>query len=118
MNHIQLGNSGELAAVDYLRKSGYEILDRNFRCKSGEIDIIAKNKKLLVFVEVKTRSSKVYGTPAEAVTYAKQQKIINTALHYLNFTNLNNIEIRFDVIEILYSRQGIQYNHIINAFGR
>lgn len=118
MNHIALGNIGENAAVDFLRKMGYEILDRNFRCKLGEIDIIAKNKKLLVFVEVKTRRNKLYGMPAEAVTYAKQQKIINTALYYLNGAGLSNPEVRFDVIEILYSEQGIQCNHIVNAFGR
>jgi putative endonuclease len=118
LNHIELGNIGENAASDYLRKAGYEILAQKYRCRFGEIDIIAKNKDFIVFVEVKTRSNKVYGMPAEAVTYYKQQKIINTALNYLNFTKKANAALRFDILEVLWSPQGMQYNHIMNAFGR
>ncbi len=118
MNHIEVGEIGEQAATDYLRKSGYLILARKYRSKTGEIDIIAKIKDVIVFVEVKTRRSKICGFPAEAVTYHKQHKIINTALCYLKQTGNNNAACRFDVLEILLSSRGkLEYNHIINAFG-
>lgn len=109
---------GEQAAADYLRKSGYLILARKYRGKTGEIDIIAKIKDVIVFVEVKTRRSRVFGLPAEAVTYCKQRKILQTALCYLKQTGNNDAACRFDVLEILLSPQGrLEYNHIINAFG-
>lgn len=118
MNHIDIGNIGENAAADYLREAGYDILARKYRCRLGEIDIIARDNGVIVFVEVKTRRSKAYGMPAEAVTYSKQQKIINTALCYLNYINDANAALRFDILEVLWSSQCMQYNHIINAFGR
>lgn len=118
MNHIELGDRGEAVAADYLRKAGYTILAQKYRCRLGEIDIIAMMKDVIVFVEVKTRRSKVFGMPAEAVTYSKQQKIINTALVYLNYTNKLHAAVRFDILEILWTSKGMQCNHIVNAFGR
>ncbi|WP_408643039.1 YraN family protein [Thermosinus carboxydivorans] len=75
MNNIMMGKMGENAAADYLARNGYKILMRNYRCRIGEIDIVAERQGTIVFVEVKTRSSEKFGFPAEAVNYRKQQKL-------------------------------------------
>lgn len=98
--------------------SGYRILDRNYRCKTGEIDIIAQKDCMIVFVEVKTRRSYAYGTPAEAVNYKKRTKIIKTALWYLKATHNEERAFRFDILEVLLDKDAVKCNHIINAFGR
>ncbi|MDF2635845.1 MAG: protein yraN [Pelosinus sp.] len=117
VNTIKVGDIGEQAAVDYLHTAGYDILERKYRSKIGEIDIIAQIKDALVFVEVKTRRNTTYGFPAESVTYCKQKKIINTALCYLQQMHNINTQCRFDVIEIFLRDNGeIKYNHIMNAF--
>lgn len=116
MNHIALGEKGEAAAVEYLRCHGYAVLRQKYRARTGEIDIIAKKDGVLVFVEVKTRRSTRYGLPAEAVTYRKQQKIIQTALCYLAQTQQPDALCRIDVIEV-YEADG-RINHLVNAFGR
>ncbi|HWR39017.1 MAG TPA: YraN family protein [Patescibacteria group bacterium] len=127
MNRKALGNSGEDAAEHYLRERGYEILNRNYRTRLGEIDIIAREGRggktsadaSLVFVEVKTRRSLCCGSPGEAVNYFKQQKIIATAQCYLNMVKQPEAICRFDVLEIYMPVPGeIRYNHIKNAFGR
>jgi len=119
INTIKIGDLGEQAAVDYLCKNGYEILERNYRLKIGEIDIIAKKDNTFVFIEVKTRSSTRYGFPAEAVTYRKQQKIIRTAMCYLQQINQHNACCRLDVMEIFLSQLNVvKYNHIMNAFNK
>ncbi|MPN49257.1 hypothetical protein SDC9_196872 [bioreactor metagenome] len=119
MNRIITGNMGEQAAAAFLQNTGYNILAQKFRSKMGEIDIIAEHRGVIVFVEVKTRRSILFGFPAEAVTYPKQQKIIKTALYYLNLIKKPNSSCRFDVLEIyLLQDDKIKYNHIINAFGR
>jgi putative endonuclease len=119
MNTIKVGDRGEQAAADYLQAAGYDILERKYRSKIGEIDIIAKRKNVLVFVEVKTRRNTTYGFPAEAVTYRKQRKIINTASCYLQQIHNTNICCRFDVIEIFLTENNIiKHNHIIDAFIR
>jgi len=116
-NHLRLGEEGEQLAADYLDQQGYVILTRRFRTKIGEIDIIAKDRDCLVFVEVKTRSSTVYGWPAEAVTWRKQQKIIKTALWFMKDVGALDAKCRFDVIEIIIGHgMAIQYNHIKHAF--
>ncbi len=116
MNHIALGEKGEAAVVEYLRRHGYAVLQQKYRARTGEIDIIAKKDGVLVFVEVKTRRSTRYGLPAEAVTYRKQQKIIQTALCYLAQTQQPDVPCRIDVIEV-YEADG-RINHLVNAFGR
>ena len=82
-----------------LKKKGYKILEQNYKNKIGEIDIIAKDKNNLIFVEVKTRRSEKFGTPSEAVTYYKKQKIVNTAKMYL-LKNPTDLNIRFDIVEV------------------
>ena len=93
------GQCGEDIATDLLKKKGCKIVQRNFTCKTGEIDIIAKDKENLIFVEVKTRRSDKFGTPAEAVTYNKKQNIVKTAKMYL-LKNPTDLNIRFDIIEV------------------
>lgn len=117
MNHITTGDKGEQYAASYLSKLGYTIIATKYRAKTGEIDIIAQDKGCLVFVEVKTRRSTVYGFPAEAVNFRKQQKIINTALCFLNQRGITNSACRFDILEVYLIKESIRCNHIINAFG-
>lgn len=114
MNNIQKGRLGEKIAVNYLIDNDASILDTNYRINSGEIDIIAKLNEELVFIEVKSRSSIKFGYPSEAVNYNKKRKIINTAKYFMLKNDLNDIPIRFDVIEIYLKENKI--NHIINAF--
>lgn len=117
MNHIEIGDKGEQSAARYLSQLGYTIVAAKYRAKPGEIDIIAKDKDCLVFVEVKTRRSTAYGFPAEAVTARKQQKIINTALCFLKQRGLMETACRFDILEVYFEKNQIRCNHIINAFG-
>ncbi len=96
-----LGIYGEKTAIKFLESKGYKILTKNYRCKIGEIDIIAADGDTLSFVEVKTRSSDKYGLPGEAVNYNKQIKIVKTALHYITKNRLTKWMSRFDIVEIL-----------------
>lgn len=104
-----IGNLGENIAENYLINRGYIILDRNFRCKTGEIDIIAKDGNYISFIEVKTRYGNLYGTPGESVNYLKQYRIYKTAQMYILKKRLNKFNFRFDVIEVIL-------NHINNDF--
>lgn len=107
------GMIGEEQAIKFLKKKKYKILERNYKNKVGEIDIIALDKKTLVFVEVKERETLAFGRPSEAVDERKQHKIRKTSTLYLIENDLyEKCEIRFDVIEIL----GDQISHIENAF--
>lgn len=111
-NNRQKGNIGENMAVAFLEEKGYNIIQRNFYKKSGEIDIIAENDSFLIFAEVKYRKNLKKGYPREAVDFRKQEKIRNTALLFM--AELGRIEkaIRFDVIEIIDDK----IEHIENAF--
>lgn len=114
----EIGQLGENKAKQYLKRRGYQILETNYRTKAGEIDLIAKDKECVVFVEVKTRTSLEYGTPAEAVSYYKQQHMINSAKYYLARTG-GDCECRFDVIEVQLSSIGwlktAKINHLKNV---
>lgn len=114
MNNIEKGRIGESIAQSYLISKGGSILEKNYKTKIGEIDIIARLNGELVFIEVKSRSNINFGFPAEAVNYKKREKIINVAKYYLMKNCLHNISIRFDVIEVYLKDKKI--NHIINAF--
>ena len=107
-----IGKKHELEAANYLKSLNYKILEINFKVLPiGEIDIIAKDKNTFVFIEVKYRKSKLFGTPAEFVTKTKQSKIIKTALCYLK-KNRIKADFRFDVVSIC----GNEIEHIPNAF--
>ncbi|RUM49688.1 MAG: YraN family protein [Hydrogenothermus sp.] len=112
MNKRKIGIQKENLAVNYLKNKGYKIIKQNFYTKYGEIDIIAKNKDTLVFVEVRSKSYNKFGNPEETIDKTKQRKIINTAKVFLKNYNLDFEEIRFDVIAILEEN----INHIENAF--
>ena len=111
MNRRAIGDRGELAAREYLSNLGMEILDTNYHSPYGEIDIIARDGASIVFVEVKLRSTNRFGTPAEAVNRRKQQRIIRTALLYLQ-EKQSDAAVRFDVVEILAGN----IRHIPSAF--
>jgi putative endonuclease len=100
MHHLLVGKIGERHAVKYLSRNGYEILTRNYRTSVGEIDIIAKEKGTLAFVEVKTRSTRHYGLPQEAVGMRKKRQIIRTAHLFLNQHGDMDVLCRFDVVAI------------------
>ena len=114
------GILGEQYAAEHLQKSGYRILDTNFSCRFGEIDIIAEKDGYIAFVEVKTRASNSFYSPAEAVTASKQRKIIITAQHYL-LQSQSKLQPRFDVFEVVTASKNdfrvIKAEHIENAFG-
>lgn len=111
------GKYGEDQACKFLERKKYKIIERNFLCRQGEIDIIAKSSKNeLVFVEVKTRSSLNHGMPCEAVTPKKIKNIINSARYYIYKNRLYNIDIRFDVIEIFLHNNKCIIHHIKSAF--
>ncbi|GFI61385.1 hypothetical protein IMSAG049_00544 [Clostridiales bacterium] len=97
-----------------VKNKGYEILERNFRCITGEIDIIARDKGVYVFIEVKFRRNLRHGYPSEAVTLMKQKRIINTAMMYLQKNN--GTEARFDVAEIVEQKGKYFIRYIENAF--
>ena len=111
-----LGKKGEDIAAAFLEKKGYNILFRNYKCSFGEIDIIAKHKKILSFIEVKTRSTKKYGLPQEAVTSVKQTKISRVALEFVQRYKMDNRAARFDVVSVQSLNDGYEVDLIENAF--
>lgn len=111
----ETGKSGEDIAVEYLEKKGYTIMERNFKCNQGEIDIIAIDKQEIVFVEVKTRSNKNYGLASEAVNKQKKKHLVGAIKYYIYVRNLENDFIRIDVIEIYINAKKAYINHIKQA---
>lgn len=112
-----LGDRGENAAVRFLVRQGYEILERNWTCKAGEADIIALDENTLVFIEVKTRSNSEKGLPEEAVGSKKRKRYEKIAVSYLQHNTLSDVSIRFDVIAILVvSPDRAFLRHHLHAF--
>lgn len=114
-----LGDKGEELASKYLARRGYRILERQYRCQLGEIDIIASKRDFIVFVEVKTRFNNDYGTPASAVSYMKRKRIIQIASIYME--RYPDKSARFDIVEIIGNMKGGNFhkgsiNHLENAF--
>ena len=109
--HI-LGENGEKAAKEYLERNGYTILETNFQCRQGEIDIIAMDKDYIVFVEIKSRTSNEYGLPSESVTERKIKHILKTASYYLYLHHLENVNTRIDVIEVYVRKENYKINHL------
>lgn len=112
-----VGTLGEQAAATALEEQGYKILHRNYRCSRGEIDIICERNGILVFCEVKTRTSDRFGLPEEAVTITKRRRIRKLALEYLQREQRRARQLRFDVISvaIVAGRVG-ELRHLVNAF--
>jgi putative endonuclease len=111
----ELGKKGEAIAVDHLRSLGYEILDTNWHSHHLEIDIIAKDGKELVIVEVKARSTDSYEHPSEAVSNKKIRFLVNAAEAYIQEKDLN-LETRFDVISIIFYCANFEIEHFKDAF--
>lgn len=114
----ELGKWGEEQSYQFLVDSGYRIIYQNYRCPLGEIDLIVFKDDTLVFVEVKTRRSVSFGTPAEAVNYSKQTKYIKTALFFIkDEKRWQHSSYRFDIIEVFVSQNdSVNINHIPDAY--
>jgi len=116
-HNAELGLRGERIAVGFLKRNGYKILTTNFCSPLGQIDIVAKDGRALVFIEVKTRSSKEFGMPEEAVNHKKRRKMVSLAWFYLKKYNLGGLNCRFDVVSVLKeSEKDFSINLIKNAF--
>jgi putative endonuclease len=115
-NIKELGQKGESLAIKYLKSNKYEILDKNYRCCYGELDIVAKEKNTIVFIEVKTRRSAEVTEPFESVGKKKREKICTLAEYYLQEKDYTDYEVRFDVVSITSDENENCIEHIKNAF--
>ena len=113
--HLDTGKQGEDKATEFLADKGYEIIVRNHRYRHAEIDIIAKKNKILVFVEVKTRTNLSYGMPEEFVDATKRRLIMKAAENYI-FDRDWHGDIRFDVVSVIINSGTVQIHHIEDAF--
>ena len=113
---IQTGKLGEDIAVDYLKNEGYRIIERNYRCVFGEIDIVATDRNVIVFVEVRSRRSDRYGYPQESVGLNKKMKVSKIALNYLKEKQFQDCRARFDVVAVKILPEGSEVKLIKNAF--
>ena len=116
MQEKELGKKGEEVALRFLKKNGYKIIEKNYVCKMGEMDIIAREKDTLVFVEVKTRTSMVFGPPQLAVNSTKQMQLSKVALYFLKEKRLEEVKARFDVVAVLLRPRGDEIELIKDAF--
>lgn len=111
-----LGKEGERIAEQYLKRKGYKLVERNYRCAAGEVDLIVLDRRVIVFVEVKTRTGHGFGTPLEAVQPRKQRKMMRAAQFFLSQKKLHQRDARFDVVGISWPGQEPLVEHIENAF--
>ncbi len=113
----EIGNKGEQIAADHLKDKGYQLLDHNFHTRYGELDLVMLDKGMVVFVEVKTRTSETFGSPEESITSSKMEHIQNTGLLWLQEHEESPEDWRIDVVSILLNRNGQLKNieHFINA---
>jgi putative endonuclease len=112
-----LGQSGEAAGEKYLRRKGYRIVARNYHCKAGEIDLVALDGPVIVFVEVKTRSDDDVAAPQDAVNRGKRRHLINAARHFLRRTRSEHRPARFDILAIVQPPEGpARIEHFDHAF--
>lgn len=111
-----LGRRGEDLAAELLERSGYVVLERNYRCRAGEIDIVAVDGGTLVFCEVKTRRTARWGEPSEAVHSAKQARYRRLALAWIAERRPGSVEVRFDVVSVIVGARGPQLTHFRDAF--
>ena len=117
MEQKELGRRGEALAARYLEQKGFRILALNYNTPYGELDIIAKDGRTIVFVEVKTRSSARYGTGSEAISRWKERHLITAATLYCKRFHLEEVPCRFDVISIFHAGRAYRIEHVENAFG-
>lgn len=110
------GATGEALARRVLERAGYRVLSCNYRCRYGELDLVAEERGIIAFVEVKTRRGGAFGLPALAVTRAKRGRMIRVALHYLATNRLTGVTARFDVVSVIASSEGWKVEILRNAF--
>jgi putative endonuclease len=113
---LLLGKEGERVAERYLQKKGYTVVERNYRCPLGELDLVVLDRRVIVFVEVKTRTGYGFGTPLEAVEFRKQRKMIQAAQFFLAEKKLQHRDARFDVVGVSWPGGEPVVEHIENAF--
>ena len=113
---LQIGKEGERIAEQFLKKKGYKLVEKNYRCSGGELDLIVLDRRDIVFVEVKTRTGSGFGTPFEAVESRKQQRMIHAAQVFLAHKGLQQRDARFDVVGISWRGREPVVEHIENAF--
>jgi putative endonuclease len=111
-----VGRYGEQVAAEHLERAGLEVLARNWRCADGELDIVAREGDALVFCEVKARSSVRFGDPAEAVGPDKAARIRRLALRWLAANGVSGRELRFDLVTVLRTPEGVRVRHLRGAF--
>lgn len=111
------GRSGEDLACDHLRRRGFVILARNYRCRGGELDLVARDGDVVVFVEVKERRGSSHGTAVEAVTDRKRRHVVRAARAYATLHGLSEAAVRFDVVSIDWGPEGPRVRHDAGAFG-
>ena len=116
ISKLNLGKLGEEKAVQYLKDKGYKILERNYKTKLGELDVVARDAKTICFVEVKTRSSQEKGDSLESITPGKQHKLCRLAISYLKLNNLLGQSARFDVVSVYQDGEQTDIKLIKNAF--
>ena len=116
MEKKELGKKGEELALRFLKKRGYRIIEKNYVCKMGEMDIIAREKDTLAFIEVKTRTTTEFGPPQLAVNASKQRQLSKVALNYLKEKQLEDVKARFDVVAILLTPGREEIELIRDAF--
>lgn len=113
--HNTLGKKGEKMATDFLIEKGYDILERNYRYLKSEVDIIAKKDKIVVAVEVKTRSTPEFGNPQDFVKPKQIQSLVKAVNNYITEYDLD-VEVRFDIIAIIKNKKGTTIEHLEDAF--
>lgn len=111
----QLGRKGEAEAARFLTQNNYKILEKNYRYRKAEVDLIVQKNKTLIAVEIKTRSSDFFGNPALFLKTKQQQRIVEAINYYVKHNNLD-VEVRFDVISIVKNKGGFEIQHLKNAF--
>jgi putative endonuclease len=112
---VSFGKLGEDLACEELRRRGYRIVDRRFRTRCGELDIVAREGNVLVFVEVKARSSGNFGQPFESVTWQKQQRLSRMAAAYLSLKHLSDVACRFDVVSVMPTQTGTTHIDVLQG---
>jgi putative endonuclease len=116
MDRKEIGKRGEEIALRFLKRNGYQIIEKNYVCRMGEMDLIAKEKDTLVFVEVKTRTSTAFGPPQLAVNPTKQRQLSKVALSFLKEKKLEDVKARFDVVAVLVRARNEEIELIKDAF--
>lgn len=113
--HNDLGEQGERAAVNFLKNEGYKVVKQNWRMHRHEIDIVAEHKEFIVFVEVKTRTSRQWGNPEDFIGRTKVKRIVEAADLYLQINDIDK-PARFDIISAIWNGEGFEIEHIDDAF--